>query len=309
MTKKEFFLSCKGEKLHCIEWRPEGDIVAALQIVHGMVEHVERYNDFAVYLASRGILVVGHDHPGHGKTAPSENDLGYIDMKNGGELLIECTERVGEYIRESYPEVGRFILGHSMGSFVVRRYITRYSDYLCGAIIMGTGTPPTPVLFAGRIIASLVALFKGERHPSELLKKLSFSGYNRLFSKDEGDNAWLSSDRDAVKKYDDDPLCGYTFTAGGFRVLYDTLYSLARKKDHENIKRTLPVLITSGEVDPVGEYAKGPEALFKVYKKLGMEDVTLTFYPRGRHEILNETFKGRVYEDIYSWITGEQNGD
>lgn len=306
MIKNEFFLSCKGEELHCVEWRPDEGVSAVLQIVHGMVEYIDRYDGFARYLAERGICVVGHDHPGHGKTAKTNADLGHIDRKTGGRLLVDCTERVARYVRESFPAVPRYILGHSMGSFVVRRYITEYSKDLSGAVIMGTGTPPTPVLFAGRIMASLVCALKGERHPSEFLKSISFAGYNKLFSKDEGDNAWLSSDRDAVKKYDDDPLCGYTFTAGGFFVLYDLLYSLARKKDHENIKKTLPVLITSGEVDPVGSYAKGPAALFGVYKKLGMADVTLTFYSRGRHEILNETFKGRVYEDIHNWITREK---
>ena len=305
MIKNDFYLSCKGENLHCAEWRPEGECRAVLQIVHGLVEYIERYSAFASFLCDRGVAVVGHDHPGHGKTARIKDDLGHIDMKSGSSLLVDCTERVAEYIRESYPGLPRYILGHSMGSFVVRRYMTLYSKDLAGAVVMGTGTPPTPVLFAGRIMASIVGAFKGERHPSNFLKNLSFSGYNSRFPKEEGPNAWLSRNLAEVKKYDSDPLCGYTFTAGGFRTLYDTLYSLARKNDHENIKKDLRVLIVSGADDPVGSYGKGPSDLCRLYGDLGLTDVSLKLYAGGRHEILNEVNREQVCLDIFDWITKE----
>ena len=302
MKKTEFFLEHSGEKLHCIEWVPEGDIRAVLQIAHGMVEYIDRYDGFATYLSNLGIAVVGHDHPGHGLTAQCAEDLGYI-RKEGSAHLVDCTFRVTEYIKERFSGIPNFIMGHSMGSFVVRRYITAKSDDVSGAIVMGTGMPPRIALLLGKLLAKLICAVKGEKSPSKLLTNISFAGYNSRFPKEEGVHAWISSDRDVVRKYDNDPFCSYTFRAGGFLALYETLLFLSEKKDFESIRKDLPILVNAGLEDPVGEYGKASRKTAEDFKALGISDVTLSLYEGGRHEILNEKNKEKVYEDIAQWIS------
>ena len=312
MTKNEFFISCREQELHCVEWRPDGAPVAVLQIVHGMAEHILRYGELAEYLNGAGIAVVGHDHPGHGKTAKNEGDLGYIPKKGGSQLLVDCTVSVTEHIKKEYPEVPLFILGHSMGSFVLRRYLTAHASQISGAIVVGTGTPQAPVLSVGRLLASLLSVLFGAHHRSPLLKKISFAGYNSQFSKDEGENAWISSDREAVRLYDGDPLSGYTFTASGFYVLYDTLLYLAQKKGMENIPKDLPVFVAAGELDPVGSMGKGPRAFAEELKRLGVGQVELMLYKNQRHEIINERERAAVHADIKHRIlklAGKESSD
>lgn len=304
MEKKEFFLSCEGEELHCISWTPEGEPIAVLQIVHGMVEYIDRYGELAEYLCSKGVAVVGHDHPGHGKTARSENDLGYIGTADKSGHLCRCTLAVCQYIKDSFFNIPNFILGHSMGSFVVRRFITEYSELVRGAVIVGTGNMPLVVVKAGKALAKLIAVFCGERHPSKLLTDISFAGYNSRFPKEEGKHAWISSDRAVVKKYDSDPYCTYTFRVGGFIALYETLIYLASGKNEDKIRKDLPVFVISGKDDPVGDYGKGPSELGDRLSSLGLLDVTLKLF-EGRHEIINETNREQVHGEIFAWICAE----
>ena len=300
MIKNDFYIEFENEKLHGICWRPEGDVRAVLQIVHGMVEYIDRYDHFARFLCERGIAVVGHDHPGHGVTAGKA--LGYIKRNGGSDHLVSCTRRVTEYIKEEFAGKKVFILGHSMGSFVVRRYLTAYSEDVSGACIMGTASMPLAVLSAGRALASLVASVKGEDHPSKLLTEISFAGYNKRFPKEEGIHAWISSDREVVRRYDGDPFCSYTFSAGGFGTLYDTIYALEKKRDFDKIRRDLPVFVVAGEEDPVGAYGKGPATCAEVLRSLGLSRVELKLYRGMRHEILNEKGKEAPYSDILSFI-------
>lgn len=302
MSKQEFILERCGERLHCISWLPEGEPACVLQIVHGMVEYADRYDPFARYLTCHGIAVVGHDHPGHGRTARDENDLGYIREKDGSDHLVDCALAVSDYIKEAFPTSRHFILGHSMGSFVLRKIITRHSQRFDGAVIVGTGTPPLPVLLAGRALAGAICRIKGGHHRSRLLTNMSFSGYNSRFPREEGEHAWISSCRETVERYDADPFCTYIFTAAGFCALYDTLIYLAKKTDTKEIRKDLPILITAGSDDPVGSYGKGPLQYFEHCKAVGITDVTLSLYEGGRHEIINEKNKEQVWEALRCWI-------
>ena len=301
-VKNEFYIERSGERLHCIEWRPEGEVRAVLQIVHGMVEYIDRYDAFATYLCERGIAVVGHDHPGHGMTAQREEDLGFIRRGDGDMLLVDCILAVTEYIKENYKGKRCFIFGHSMGSFAVRKYITAHSELVDGALIVGTGTPHAAVLSAGRALAGIICKLFGERHRSRLLTNMSFSGYNSRFPKEEGVHAWISGDREVVKRYDSDPFCTYIFTAAGFCALYDTLLFLAKRTDSEKIRKNLPMLIASGAVDPFGSYGKWPEEYADHCKSIGISDVTLRLFEGQRHEIINEKDKEKVFEELYCWI-------
>ena len=302
MKKQEFFIDCEGEKLHCIQWTPDSSPALVLQIVHGMVEYIDRYDELATYLCSRGIAVVGHDQPGHGMTAPDSASLGYIREKDGSLHLARCAMKVCEYIKDTFPNVKNFILGHSMGSFVVRRILTSDSERFSGAIIVGTGEPPRAALKAGKALATLIGKICGFRHRSRLLTSISFAGYNSRFDKSEGIHAWISSDRDVVSKYDADPFCSYTFTAGGFLALYDTLLYISDRSSMENIRKDLPILITAGKEDPVGDYGKSPRSYFEYCRSIGISDVSLLLYDGQRHEVINERERKTVHKDTADWL-------
>ncbi len=303
MIKNEFFLDRNGESLHCITVSPEEEARAVVCILHGMLEYGERYAPFSEYLAANGIAVVAYDHPGHGKTAKSADELGYIKEEKGSEHLCASAVAVIEKARELYPEKKIFVLGHSMGSFVLRRIMTTHSGIMDGAVVVGTGTPPLPMLRAGRALASLICKIRGGHHPSKLLTNMSFAGYNKRFDRAEGVHAWISSDTQVVKKYDADPFCSYTFRAAGFKALYDTLIYLAKKTDTDKIRKDLPILVTAGAEDPVGEYGKGPAAYYELCKSAGIKDISLKLYDGGRHEIINEKNREEVFGDILTFIS------
>lgn len=179
--KKEISLpSTDGiNRLHTVMWKPEGDIKAILQISHGMLEYIERYDEFAKYLNEYGIMVIGNDHLGHGHTAENDDDLGYFD-KEKSRTVVNDLYVVTKYAKEKYGNnIPYFLLGHSMGSFMARRYIMTYGKKLSGAIICGTGYTPGAVLLLGRIVAYITQKIKGERYRSLLLKKAVFAGYNK----------------------------------------------------------------------------------------------------------------------------------
>lgn len=302
MEKTEFRIPYRDGSLHCISWEPDGEPLATLQIVHGMIEYADRYDQTAEYFAARGFAVVAHDHPGHGSTAESDDDLGYIPRDGGSELMAECVHLVTEYIADKYPGVPHFILGHSMGSFITRRYLTKYGKEVDGAIIVGTGNQKRSTLAAARAVTSIVSKFKGERYRSPLITRLAFGSYNKRCGDDESRDAWICSDKELMKVHDADKYATFMFTAAGYGVLFDTLTFLARKTDFENIPKELPILVMAGTEDPVGAYGREPSAFAKQCTDAGIADVVLKLYEGDRHEILNETDKEKVWEDLFVWL-------
>ncbi len=305
MKREEFFIpsGSAGRKLHCISWQPDGgEVKAVVQIVHGMVEYVGRYEEFAGYLVSKGYAVLGHDHLGHGKTAADEEELGYFSEKDGDRHVIGDIYRVTCRGRELWPDSPLVILGHSMGSYFTRRYLTKYSRKVDGAILMGTGYVGRPAAWTGRFLAGAFCRFKGDRYRSALLHKLVLGGNNRRIRELETENDWLSRNRESVEAYGRDPYCSFRFTAGAYRDFFSILWDLAGKKDFDHMDRSLPVLFVSGEEDPVGGYGKGVRECFRQFKAMGFQDVTMKLYPGDRHEILNELDRAVVYDDIEAWI-------
>ncbi|MBQ8975551.1 MAG: alpha/beta fold hydrolase [Oscillospiraceae bacterium] len=273
-----------------------------LQIVHGMVEHIARYEGFAQAMCARGIAVVGHDHLGHGLTAASDEDLGYICEKYESNTLVADIFEVTKYICSEFPRVPNFILGHSMGSFLTRKYITMHSADVSKVIIMGTGFMPKSVVSLALFLTNMTGKLKGERHRSSFLTSLALGSYNKRFNYPNSPCAWLTKDEDILRVHDGDKYSTFTFTVNAYRALFSTLVYLAQWTGFDNVRRDIPVLITSGENDPVGDFGKGPTALYDEYKNRGMTDVTLKLYRGDRHEILNELDRESVYDDIYMWL-------
>jgi alpha-beta hydrolase superfamily lysophospholipase len=302
MKREDIRLPSKaaGRTIHTVIWEPEEEPRAVLQIAHGMGEYIGRYEPFAVFLCGRGIAVVGHDHLGHGESIRVEDDRGFFADENGDAVVIQDMKTVTLEAKRRYPGLPVFLLGHSMGSFFARRYLAAAGGELAGAIVAGTGWVPVSVASVGLRIARTVCRTKGDRSLSPTLDHLVLGGSMKAFPA-EGRMAWLSTDPATTAAYEADPLCGIPFTAGAYRDFFAVMKSVARGEDFDGIRRTLPILIVSGERDPVG----GKQAVEKVaalYRKLDFADVTEKVFPGDRHEILNEKDRAEVYRFLAEWI-------
>lgn len=304
MREREFFLpSSDGiSKLRCMEWIPDQKPQAVLQLAHGMIEHVGRYREFAEYLAERGIAVYGHDHLGHGKTVQREEDFGYFGDSRGAECLIKDIRRLTVYGKRRYPGTKHFLLGHSMGSFLVRRYLSVYEDGPDGVILLGTGNPALPLVLLGYLMSSFFCQVKGKRFRSRMLYELSLGAYNRKFRPVSSAHDWLTRDAEKSAQYERDEYCRFLFTAGAYRDFFATILKVQRAEKRGCVRTGLPFLVLSGEKDPVGEETKGVRRACRCYDRAGAEDMTVGFYGGARHEILNETNRVEVYHDIFRWI-------
>lgn len=287
--------------LNVIIWETEKEPIGVLQIVHGMSEYIDRYDNFAKYMTEHGFNVIGHDHLGHGHSVSDERDYGFFAEENGDKIIIEDMHSVTQYAREKWEELPNFILGHSMGSFCLRQYLTKYSNDVFGAIIMGTGWIPSAAALLGKTIATNTCKSKGSHTVNPLLIKLTLEPYNKPFAPARTNCDWLSRDEKQVDLYVNDKLCGFDFTAGAYKDFFTVLEKIAKNRQLIGMRKSLPILITSGSVDPVGG-KKACEKLNAQYKRCGIDDVTLKLWENDRHEILNELDKSDVYRYIYNWL-------
>lgn len=303
MNKTEFTILSNDRKtpLHAVTWEPEGRPCCVVQLIHGMSEHIDRYHDFASFLADNGYAVIGHDHLGHGRSVSSEDDLGFFSAKSKKLAVIEDIRLIHREARNRFPGLPVFMLGHSMGSFMLRYYMAAYPEDADGVIILGTGDIPSALAGFGTMAAKSISSLKGDHYRSAFLTQLAVGGNNKKFSPARTEFDWLSTNEENVDRYIADDRCGFPFTAGAYRDFFSVIKDVADHKNFDRIPRTLPIFIASGEEDPVG----GRTACTRVkadYERIGMTDVTLKLYPGDRHEILNETDRGTVYKDIFDWI-------
>ena len=299
MSKKDFYyLSADGNtKIHGIRWMPEGEIKAVLQILHGMAEYIERYHAFAQFLNERGILVVGHDHLGHGKSVTEEKNFGYFKEPDGNRCVIADIHQLRKQTQEEYAGVPYFMMGHSMGSFLLRQYLGKYEEGLSGAIIMGTGDQPAAALKAGKLVCKMIAAGKGWYHRSQFVNGLAIGAYEKKLGL-----GWLSVNEANVRAYEQDPLCGFTFTVNGFYHMFDGMDQMNKQESAGKLPKNLPLFFVAGAEDPVGSFGKGVRKVYERYLSKGAKKAALKLYPKDRHEILNEDDRMQVYEDLYAWI-------
>ena len=305
MVKKEsfFYESRSGtQKVHAVKWLPAGEVKAVLIIAHGMAEYIERYDEFATYLAGRGILVAGCDYIGHGKSVVGQQKYGYFCSRDAATVLIRDVHRLKKLVQLDYPCVPYIIMGHSFGSFVVRNYICRYGTGVDAVILMGSGMPPKALISVCRFIVNMQALFTGDDKPGTFINKMIFGGYNKMIKGAASSFSWLSFNKENVDKYDADDLCGFVFTLNGFQTMSEMISRIHNPKNLGKVPADLPVLFVSGTEDPVGDYGEGVRRAKRSLAKAGVKDISLRLYPWGRHEILNEDEKVEVYHDILNWI-------
>lgn len=303
MRREDFnFPSADREtEIHSVRWIPDGEIHAILQIAHGMVEHIERYAPFAEYLTEQGILVTGNDHLGHGRSIADADRLAHFP-KGGNSILLRDMHTLRINTEQKYPGIPYFMMGHSMGSFLVRQYICMRGEGLSGAVIMGTGDQPKAMLGTAYRLAAAKARVQGPMHHSKMITKMAFGSYLKRIKDADSPQAWLSVNEANVEAYDQDPLCGMLFTNQAFAEMFYSMLYLKERKYLERIPQTLPILLVAGEEDPVGDYGKAVRKVEQEYRDLELTDVTCILYEGRRHEILNETQPEVVYEDILGWI-------
>lgn len=269
---------------------------AIVQLVHGMCEYKERYIPFMQFLTEQGYVVVIHDHRGHGQSVKSADDLGYF-YEGGYKAAIDDAHAVTELIKARYPSLPLYLFGHSMGSMIVRSYAKRYDHELAGLIVCGCPSYNVGSSI-GQRVAARAAKQHGDHYRSAKIQQLAFGNYNRRFANPQSPNAWVCSDTAVVARYDADPLCNFIFTANGFYNLFGVMQDAYSRDGWQMAHPQMPVWFISGADDPCLISPRKFAAAIENMRKVGYTDVTARLYPDMRHEILNETEKQTVWDDI-----------
>ena len=299
MRTDHYFDSCGAGKIHYCKWMPEGQPKAVLQIIHGIAEFVERYDEFANYLTSLGYVVVAEDHMGHGQSIHEDAVQGYF--VGGWFTAVQDSVKLMEITREEFPGLPYVIFGHSMGSFMARTILVSRPD-IAAAIICGTGWQPRAAL---PLVIRLVQSIRdkvGAKNPSETLQKMIFGGYNNKIKNSRTAYDWLTRDEKIVDAYIAHPLCGFTASTDLILNMMIGIDYVEKKQSLQNMQKDLPVFFIAGKEDPVGPYGKGVEKAAREFRKAGMQNVSCKIYPGCRHEILNELNRQEVFEDIANWL-------
>lgn len=303
--RDEFYFPSKdgNTEIHTIEWKPVGEVRAVLQICHGMVEYIRLYDEFAQFLCREGYYVVGNDHLGHGKSIQAKSEYGFFNEKYGNACVLGDMHTLRQRTEKKYPGVPYFMLGHSMGSSLLRQYIQMYGNGLSGAVLMGTvADHKKAALLFGKRLCRVMAAFRGWHYRSKMVDNLVLGAYNKKFKPARTRADWITSDNENLDMYVADPLCSFMSTVNAYYNVFSGMIGIQRKESVYMIPKGLPVLFVSGADDPVGEFGKGVRKIYEKYRAAGIRDVTLRLYTGDRHEILNETDRDQVYKDLLGWF-------
>ena len=285
-----------------IPYLPENELKGIVQIVHGMEEHIDRYDEFARFLARNGFVVGAHDHVGHGKSVLDARDLGHITLDQGDAVLVNDVDRVRRALFEQFSDLPYFIFGHSMGSFVTRAYLARHGEDVAAAVICGTGQQPLVLSKAGNALARFLAKTKGADYRSKLLDGMGVGAFAKQIENPRTPHDWVCTDPAVVDAYIADELCGAMFSVGGYATLTDLTGEVVSPSCAAKVPKGLPVLFVAGAEDPVGACGKGVRAAADLLRRAGVQDVEVKLYEGMRHEILNEPGRAQVYTEVVGWI-------
>lgn len=298
-----YFTSSNGKnRIRARECLPDGEPRAIVQIAHGIAEHIERYDEFMRFLAENGFIAVGNDHLGHGKSYEKDEDKGVFDDQNGWSYVVMDMDKLRSSMRRRYPELPYVFFGHSMGSFLTRTYLINYPERYDAAIISGTGQQGLPLVLAGYGMAQALVKFKGARVSGDILNNIAFGAYCDRIENPRTPFDWLSRDNAMVDKYIEDSNCGFVAKNSLYRDMMGGIRFIINQKNIDKMSKEQPVYFMSGKDDPVGDYGVGVEKAYNAFCKAGLKDVSMRLYPGGRHEMLNETNKEEVYQDILNWL-------
>ena len=298
-----YFQSSTGRtSIHALKCVPDSKPRAVVQIAHGIAEHIDRYRPFMEFLADNGFVAAGNDHLGHGKSIRVPEEQGFFAEKDGWWRVVDDMDKLHDIMSNEYPELPYVLFGHSMGSFLTRTYLIKHPDKYDGVILSGTGHQSPALVFGGNAAASVMAKLNGAMGDGAKLDSLAFGTYLNKIENPRTKFDWLSRDTEQVDKYIADPLCGFVGKIGLYRDMMQGIKFITDKKNIAQMNKEKPVYFMSGDGDPVGDYGKGVERAYKAFCDAGLHDVFMRLYPGGRHEMINETNKEQVYQDILSWL-------
>ena len=298
-----YFQSSTGRtSIHALKCVPDGKPRAVVQIAHGIAEHIDRYRPFMEFLADNGFVAAGNDHLGHGKSIRVPEEQGFFAEKDGWWRVVDDMDKLHDIMSKEYPELPYVLFGHSMGSFLTRTSLIKHPDKYDGVILSGTGHQSPALVLGGNAAASVMAKLNGAMGDGTKLDSLAFGSYLSKIENPRTKFDWLSRDAEQVDKYIADPLCGFVGKIGLYRDMMQGIKFITDKKNIAQMNKEKPVYFMSGDGDPVGDYGKGVERAYKAFCDAGLHDVFMRLYPGGRHEMLNETNKEQVYQDILSWL-------
>jgi alpha-beta hydrolase superfamily lysophospholipase len=306
MRTRTFWLEVDdGAKLFVNVWEPDaGTPRAVAQIAHGMAEHSGRYARLAERLTAAGYVVYANDHRGHGRTAPDREHLGYFAERDGFTRAVDDLRALSAKIREEQSGLPLFVLGHSMGSMLVRQYMFEGAERLAGVVLSGFSGRTSELARLGKLLGSLERLRVGPRKVSKILQLAAVGAYNFGFKPRRTSFDWLSRDADEVDKYIADPLCGFDLTVQGWLDVYSGILEIEREDKIAQLPKTLPLYLFAGSRDPVGGETRGGRWLSQALQRAGMQDVTVRYYPDARHEMLNEQNRDEVARELLGWLDG-----
>jgi alpha-beta hydrolase superfamily lysophospholipase len=301
MPGSEFaFRADDGETLLARRWLPEGPPRAIVQIAHGLAEHSARYARLAGALNAAGYAVYANDHRGHGPKAAAA-DLGHFADQGGWDKVVGDLWTFNRLIAAEQPGTPIIFLGHSLGSFLGRGFLSQHSDALAGAALSGSNGKPAAIATLGRIIAREERLRLGRRGKSDPILQMWFGEFNKPFKPARTASDWLSRDEKEVDAFVADPLCGFPFTTQLAIDVLDALPNVTSRKSLVTIRKDMAIYVFSGERDPVGANIQG---LIQDLKAAGFTQLTTRIYPGARHETLNETNRDEVTRDLIAWLDG-----
>lgn len=299
-----------GTEIWINRWAPDSDdqIKGVIQLHHGIQEHSMRYDRLGSVLADAGYVLNAYDMRGHGHTAElaieaKKGMFGKLADKDGFERIVCDLYEITNAVKLVYPGKKLILLSHSFGSFVAQAFIERFGNKIDGCVLIGTAGPRNFIIKLGQIIAHTIKAIKGSDYVSEFLYNLAMGNYNRKIKNPKDKFSWLTVNELNVEIFNMDNWCGIPLTNSILCDLTDGLLTIHSNKNLKKIPKDLPVTILYGDGDPVGDYGKTVEKLYKVYKKNGMSNVQIKKYENVRHEILNEDIKETVENDIIEWIS------
>ena len=308
VTKVGFSSKDGKTQIKGLVWSPKSvktSPKAIIQIVHGMEEHIGRYVDFANYLALQGFVVCGADMLGHGMSVVDEDHLSCMPAENGMDILIEDAHELRKTVASRYSQqTPYFVFGHSLGSYIMRVYLSRFGKGIAGAVLCGAGQLPKILSVGGNLLAKLIVRSKGQDYRSSFLENMGIGAYSQSVKNKRTDLDWLCTDAKVVDAYIADCLCGVSFSAGAYATTTSLTKQAARKKTARQVPKNLPMLFVAGDQDPVGDNGKGVRRSVDLLEQAGVKQVDCKLYAGMRHEILNEPNKEDVYTDIVQWIEG-----
>lgn len=309
--KRTLVSPADGLEISVLTCHPGEGAKGIVQLVHGMCEHKERYVPFMEFLADNGYASIIHDHRGHGESVKSSDDLGYF-YKGGYTAMIKDVKAVTLLARKEFSrnvtgadkesgELPLILFGHSMGSMAVRSFTKRYDCLIDGLVVCGSPSY-NPGLKIGKALARGYMLIMGDRHRPSLIQSIAFGAFNRKFRDEKSSNAWICSDPEIVSAYDADPHCNFQFTTDGFINLFSLMQDAYGIKGWRKANPDLPILFVSGEDDPCRINDKRFSMAVERMREAGYRDVQARTYPSMRHEILNETGREKVWNDILAFF-------